>query len=527
MIANRRAFLTTAAGGALALTACGTSQAAAATPPPTTPLPPLPPAALEIMGRPRYAISRWFVHVADRATGEVLAGLNAADLVLAASTTKLWSTGTALDAFGPDFRFLTPVHRRGPVADGTLHGDLVLVASGDLTMGGRDTAAGTIAFTGLDHAEANSLPGATLTVENPLAGLDDLAAQVAASGIKAVDGDVLIDARLFDQTPKDDYVLSPIMINDNLIDLTVTPGAAGAAATVTSRPVTAAYTIRATVATVAAGQPPTLTVTTPEPGVVAISGEVPAGAPLLRTAQVADPQSFARTLLIEALGRAGVTVTAPPTGPNRADALPAPGSYTDADRVALHRSLPFSENIKLINKVSMNLQADTLIMLLAAKAGKRTLPDGMAIVQQFVRKAGIDPATMSLSDGRGNEYTDLFTPATVGALLRYMSTRPDFPTYLASMPRYGVDGTETTVVPPDAPVAGKVAAKSGTTVAEDVMNQRALVMTRGNAGYMTARSGREAVVAVYVMHTPIAVIDDVLAIAAEVAGVVTALWERW
>jgi hypothetical protein len=35
-------------------------------------------------------------------------------------------------------------------------------------------------------------------------------------------------------------------------------------------------------------------------------------------------------------------------------------------------------------------------------------------------------------------------------------------------------------------------------------NERALVMTRGNAGYTTTRSsGREAPVAVYVMHTPI------------------------
>ncbi|MHA6796179.1 D-alanyl-D-alanine carboxypeptidase [Pseudonocardia bannensis] len=329
---------------------------------------------------------------------------------------------------------------------------------------------------------------------------------------------------MFDQTPKDDYVLTPIMINDNLVDLTIDPGAPGGPATVVPRPVTAAYEVRSTVTTVAAGQPAELAVTTPQPGVIAVEGQVPTGAPLLRTAQVADPQSFARTLFVEALGRAGVTVAAAPTGPNRVEALPAAGSYIEADRVALHRSLPFSENLKLINKVSMNVQADTLIMLIAAKAGQRTLEEGMALVQPFIRKAGIDPATMFLSDGRGNEYTDLFTPRTVGALLRYMATRPDFPAYFASLPVFGVDGTETSVVPGDAPVAGKVAAKSGTTVAGDLMNQRAVVMTRGNAGYMTTRSGREAVVAVYVMHTPIAGIEELFEIAGDVAAVVTALW---
>jgi D-alanyl-D-alanine carboxypeptidase/D-alanyl-D-alanine-endopeptidase (penicillin-binding protein 4) len=480
---------------------------------------------LAIMQRPRYATSRWFVYLADRASGDVIYDLNGADLVLPASTTKLWSTATALDTFGPDFRFETPVYRRGAIQGGTLDGDLVLVASGDLTMGGRDTPQGTIGFTSLDHAEANSIPGATLTPEDPLAGLNDLAAQVATAGIRQVTGDVLIDARMFDQTPKDDYILTPIMINDNLIDMTLTPGAPGAPATVVSRPVTAAYRIRTEVTTIAEGQPPAVVVTTPEPGVVLVEGQVPAGAPILRTAQVADPQAFARTLFIEALGRAGVAVAAAPTGPNRVDALPPTGSYTEADRVALHRSLPFAENIKLINKVSMNVQADTLIMLIAANAGKRTLDDGMALVQPFIRKAGIDPARMSLSDGRGNEYTDLFAPRTVAELLRYMATRADFPVYFASLPVFGVDGTETSVVPADAPVAGKVAAKSGTTVAGDLMNQRALVMTRGNAGYVTTRSGREMVVAVYVMHTPIGAIEELFEVAQDVASVIAALWE--
>jgi serine-type D-Ala-D-Ala carboxypeptidase/endopeptidase (penicillin-binding protein 4) len=518
---DRRTFLRATGVGALAVSAVGAGQGVAAAQP--APLPPLPPAATAVMQHPRYAISRWFVHVSDRATGETLYEMNAGDLVLPASTTKLWSTSAALDAFGPAFRFETPVYRRGQVAGGTLTGDLVLVAKGDLTMGGRDTPAGTIAFTSLDHAEANSVPGATLTPQDPLAGLDDLARQVAASGIRRVTGNVLIDVSMFDQTPKDDYVLTPIMINDNLVDLLLTPGAVGAAATLVSRPVTAAYTVRSTVSTVAAGQPADVRVTTPQPGVIEVAGQVPAGAPVLRTQQVADPPAFARTLFIEALRRAGVTVNAPVTGPN--PAVPAGPTYAAADRVALHRSLPFAENVKLINKVSMNVQADTLIMLLAVKAGFRTREQGMPQLVPFIRKAGIDPLTMSLSDGRGNEYTDLFTPRTVAALLRFQATQPDFPAFFASLPVFGVDGTETGVVPPDSPVKGKVAAKSGTTVAGDLMNDRAITMTRGNAGYMTARSGRETVVAAYVMHTPITAIEDVFTIAGDVASVIAALWE--
>jgi D-alanyl-D-alanine carboxypeptidase/D-alanyl-D-alanine-endopeptidase (penicillin-binding protein 4) len=478
-----------------------------------------------VMQGQRYAVSRWYVHVSDRATGVPLLELNADQLVLPASTTKLWTTAAALDTFGPDFRFETPVYRRGSIEGDELRGDLVLVARGDLTMGGRDTPQGTIAFTSLDHAESNALPGATLTTQDPLAGLDDLARQVAAAGIRRVTGTVVVDARMFDQTAKDGYVLTPIMINDNLIDLTITPGAPGQPVTVVSRPVTGAYQVRVTAETVAADEPVGVTVTAPEPGVIVVGGAVPAAGPLLRTQQVADPPAFARTLFVEALGRAGVTVAAPAVGPNPADTLPPPDSYADSDRVAVHRSLPFAENIKLVNKVSMNVQADTLIMLIAARNGKRTLDEGMALLQPFIRKAGVDPATLSLSDGRGNEYTDLFTPRTVAMLLRYMATRPDFPTYRASMPVFGVDGTETSVVPAGSPAAGKVAAKSGTTVAGDAMNQRALVMTRGNAGYMTSKSGRETVVAAYVMHTPIGAIDEVFAVAQDVGAVVAALWD--
>jgi hypothetical protein len=42
---------------------------------------------------------------------------------------------------------------------------------------------------------------------------------------------------------------------------------------------------------------------------------------------------------------------------------------------------------------------------------------------------------------------------------------------------------------------------------------------------MTSRSGRETVVAAYVMHTPIGAIEEVFAVAQDVGSVVAALWE--
>ena len=525
---SRRRLLRAAAGGALTAAvgavavAPGSVRGAMAQAPP-----PLPAAARAIMGNPRYRSARWHLYVADRATGEPLYNLNGDDLVLPASTTKLWSTGAALDAYGPDFRFETPVYRRGAIdAQGELQGDLILVASGDLTMGGRNTPDGRIAFAVPDHAEANALPGAMLTPQDPLAGLNDLAGQVAASGIRRVRGDVLIDARLFEQMEKDDYVLSPIMINDNLIDFMIRPSATGQPATVDWRPRTAAYQVQSTVRTVAAGGEADVTTTSPRPGVIVVEGAIPADqGELVRTFQVEDPPAFARTLFIEAMQRQGVAVDATPTGPDSAAKLPPSGSYGSAERVALHTSLPFSENIKLINKVSMNRQADTLIMLLAVKAGERTFEAGMTQILPFIRTAGIDDDLVSLSDGRGNEYSDLFSPHTVTRLLRYMTTRPDFPTYFDSQPILGVDGTETISVPPTSPVAGKAQAKSGTTAAGDLMHQRPILMVRGNAGYLTGKSGREMVFGLYVMYVPMMGIEDLFDILKDLGSVVEAIHE--
>ena len=66
-----------------------------------------------------------------------------------------------------------------------------------------------------------------------------------------------------------------------------------------------------------------------------------------------------------------------------------------------------------------------------------------------------------------------------------------------------MDGTEKDTVPATSRIAGKAWLKSGTTVAGDLMNQRAIIMTRGLAGYMKGKSGRDLVVAIYVNDVPL------------------------
>ena len=117
---SRRAALARAGAGVLTAALAArhhgsTTVAAQESTPIAGPTQALPAEVTAIIEAPKYAFSRWGIHLADRATGEVLTDLNGGARFLAASTTKLYPAAAALDAYGPDHRFETPVYRTGPV----------------------------------------------------------------------------------------------------------------------------------------------------------------------------------------------------------------------------------------------------------------------------------------------------------------------------------------------------------------------------------------------------------------------------
>src|SRR3712207_1315839 len=405
-------------------------------------------------------------------------------LYIPGSSTKLFSVSAALDDLGFDHRFKTPIYAQGSVKDGTLSGNLVLVASGDLTMGGRTAPNGTVSYTPIDHTYANDVPGATLTPEDPLAGLDEIAKQVRESGITRVDGDVIIDTRLFDLAPESsvnalnfdapnlDPMPRPITINDNLIDVEVAPGKVGEAPKVVKwRPRVAPYHLEMRAKTVSAGKPTTLSVSPQTDGPVVVSGNIPADAgKQLRVAAFDDPAAFARTALIEALGRAGVSVDASPTGSNPSAELPKKGSYKAEDRVAAYESPPFSEYAKLILKVSHNYGANLNVCLMAVKAGSTDCNDGFPVMRSFFEKAGVDVDQLALADGRGGNPTDRFTPKAATDMLRYWLDQPQAETFRKMLPELGVNGSLAENCK-DCPARGNVFAKTGTVALPDFVNE--------------------------------------------------------
>src|SRR6185369_1619653 len=308
-----------------------------------------------IVSRPEFRHAFWGIAFLDLDTGETVYELNADKLFTPGSTTKLLTEGTALALLGPDYRFTTRIYRTGAIGTGgVLSGDLVLVASGDPNLSGRLRPDGTLAFENEDHSYGGD-PSTRAVPGDPLLVIRRLAAQVADKGIRAVHGQVRVDVSLFPEGERElgtGTVISPVVVNDNVIDVTVGPGATpDAPAVVTTSPATSYVRFINQIKTGAAGSLPTLNdpadIANPDgTHTVTLSGAFPAGvAPILYSYPVPEPSRFAATVLREALAEKGVRVE---PGAGGAAAVPLPARQV----VAEHVSAPFREEVKVTLKVS-------------------------------------------------------------------------------------------------------------------------------------------------------------------------------
>jgi D-alanyl-D-alanine carboxypeptidase/D-alanyl-D-alanine-endopeptidase (penicillin-binding protein 4) len=447
--------------------------------------------------------------VVDRKTGQTVFERNPDQLFAPASVTKLFSTAAALVELGPNHRFGTPLVRRGEIdSQGVLRGDLILLAQGDLSMGGRTGPDGTLLFRDDDHTYASGNLDSQVTPTDPLAGLDHLAREVRAAGVREIAGEVIVDDRLFAfalTTGSGPRRVSPIVINDNVIDILAQPAAkAGERALVVFQPATQFVTMDAQVSTVAAGQKPSLQVQVVGPNRIAVRGELPVGrARTVKIHEVEDPASFARALLIEALERRGVRVAVSPLGVNVTAGLPPSAEVAKLPKVAEYTSPPFSEFIKVILKVSHNLYASTLPLLLAARHGERTLEAGMRRQGEILKSLGVAPGGISFGGGAGGDRADLTTPRATVNLLRAMANRPDFATYDAALPVLGRDGTLAKAVSKDSPARGHAHAKTGTYFVENRLTGNVVLTSKALAGYLETAAGRSLIFAAFVNGVPL------------------------
>jgi N-acyl-D-amino-acid deacylase len=486
----------------------------------------------KVMDRPEFAHSRFGLEFITADTGEVIYKLNSPQLFVPGSTTKLLSEGTMLEVLGGDYRFHTKIYRTGPIGkDGTLQGDLILVASGDLDLSNRIQPDDTLIFEDEDHSyggpDSKGLPG------DPLAVIRDFAKQIAAKGIKRIKGRVLVDASLFPEGYRElgtGVVVSPVVVNDNVIDVIISPGATEKSPVqLKIAPKTSYLTIINEATTGKAGSKATVDYGEDKQNpdgsrTVTLTGSFPAGGkPVMAAFPVAQPSRFAATVLGEALKDQGISASL--AGPaDQHDFKTLAKNYTPENVVAEHVSPPLKEEVKITLKVSQNAHASSMPYLLGSLvAHKESEIDqaGFDVEHDFLTKAGLDLSGAAQSDGAGgNAY---FSPDFMVQYLMYMSKQKNFNDFYRGLPILGKDGT-LVKIQVNSPAAGHVHAKTGTYNLYDALNKKMLVTGKGLAGYMDTAKGEHLILALYVnmVSVPVDDPDATQKIAGEALGEIAA-----
>jgi D-alanyl-D-alanine carboxypeptidase/D-alanyl-D-alanine-endopeptidase (penicillin-binding protein 4) len=383
-----------------------------------------------------------------------------------ASNTTLVTTATALMRLGPDFTFQTRVLAdAGPDGVGRIAGPLLLVGGGDPNLSARAIPYQKGPITG-----------------DPLAAIDDLAGQVAARGVKRIDGDILGDDTWYvwqpyavgwgidDPRSEDGAPVSALTINDNAISLTVLPGAReGDPAELSLNPPIEYYRIDNRILTVPAGGNRRIRVDRiPGSMELRLWGTVPIrDRPPAMLLGMEDPAQYAALALKRALEERGIAVAGRAVARHllpeevedltQGPPLPANSGIELARRV----SAPFLEDLRITDKVSQNLHAELALRAVGrARRNVGSFEAGLEEVKSFLIEAGIALESYTFHDGSGLARLNLVTPAAVVQLLRYMYASPVRDAWISLLPVAGVDGTLENRFR-ETPAAGRIHAKTG------------------------------------------------------------------
>src|SRR5580698_4546613 len=488
-----------------------------------------------LLAGPAVVRDHWGIEVTAM-DGAPIYSLNEGQLFQPASNAKLFTTTAAMALLGPKTTFETKIVARG-VMDGTsaLKGDVVLVGGGDANLSGRE----------IPYVEAalrpKPVPGAPpLPAVNPLRYLEAMADQVAATGLKVVNGDVVGDDTLFPWEPYaqdwsiDDTVwgygapVSALTINDNQIKVTVTPAAVeGQPATVVVDPAVPSYYTLDVAVTTGANKSGNHVQMERALGskVLRVYGSIAADTqPDEEEVAIHDPAEYAAWALKGMLEARGIVVTGKARALHRISTdtkgfldeareeiadLNMKGGYLRGytampgcdhcdpahvwKTLASHTSPALQEDVVVTNKVSQNLHAEMFLhdVGAAVPSGDLSTAQGTRVVRQFLLNAGIDKDDFVFFDGSGLSGHDLVTPRATTRLLQYASTQPWFADWKKSLPVGGEDGSLEARFA-KAPLKDHVFAKTGT-----------LGEARALSGYVECASGRTVIFSIMVgNHLP-------------------------
>jgi D-alanyl-D-alanine carboxypeptidase/D-alanyl-D-alanine-endopeptidase (penicillin-binding protein 4) len=465
-----------------ALLACLACQAPVRTTPAPTPVRPnrgvQPVAQLRsdldaVLSGAVLARGTWGVLVRSMSSGDTLYAFNPLKLLMPASNMKIVTLAAAAERLGWNYAYETRVFAVGPIESGVLRGDLVVVGSGDPSIGVADGSAARVFGAWADR-------------------LKEL-------GIRAIDGRLVGDDRAFeDQTLgfgwswddlPDDYAagVGALQFNENAVRVTVSPGiAAGEPASIAIEPPGSGLRVASVVRTERAGVPPSLS-TRRLPGArrLEIAGTIGLDAPpAVLSVSVDNPTIFFVEAMKLALIARGLDVRGAAVDIGSLRGEGAPGVNNNR-LVAANRSAPLSTLAIRLMKDSQNQYAETLLKTLGAadgqvrgQAARGTATGGRMSARALLESWGMDASGLIQRDGSGLSRYDYVNAETLVAILShvYHDTTLYGP-FNASLPVAGHDGTLANRLKGTV-AEGRVQAKTGS-----MSNVRAL------SGYVSTADG--------------------------------------
>ena len=368
--------------------------------------------------------------------------LNAHNPLIPASVTKLVTAAAVLRHIPLGTRFETRLLSAAPVQGSALAGDLVMEGRGD-----------------------PSLVSETLWL---------LANDLASTGIRVIEGDILVDDSYFDDNYLDasrdtrrsdhayDAPVSALSFNWNAVALTVSPGSApGTPAQVQVEPDSSYMRVRNNATTVAGRGMDKLVVSRRPNGggegdTLVVSGEIGVAArPFEGYRNITDPARWSGENLKLYLAYRGIEAK----GEVRRGRPPA-GSRL----LALVEGRPIQQLVVDMNKVSSNFIAEMLTKQLAARQSPdvpATLATGTTVLEDYMAGLDIDRHEFALKNPSGLTRMNRLSAAALVAMLDDMAG--DFriaSEFLASLPIAGIDGTLEERMA-DTPARGWLRAKTG------------------------------------------------------------------
>ena len=313
------------------------------------------------------------IFVADARTGEPMFAVNADDPLNPASNVKMISTATALELMGPGFKYATRLLGPEPDAEGTIHGNVYLLGTWDPTLVAAD--------------------------------LDELGAQLAARGVKALDGDIVVGS-----DPMRDGLFRAV------VPIDIKAGAPGEAPTATAPAGFDLVTFKIDAKTTSSLQRPHLTYTAESTKdaaghtrvELAIHGTLGKGGATTYQLAIKERTYDAAHVVRAALRAHQITVAGDVSTRELGDFIgDAAGKGGLPIELARHESMALSDIITRVNKWSINWLADRVIMTTTALARREDPSMDRALEAMYAwlaRHPHVDKADALLDSGSGLSY---------------------------------------------------------------------------------------------------------------------------